>query len=137
MRVRVLLGSVAIFALTLATVVARPLAASPGQGGQAAPKNLQVLPKDSTNGQVVTIMRTFTAGLGVQCTYCHVADRSSDENPKKVIARKMLTMEMAVNDQLKDIGEPAPAGQSKVTCYTCHRGAEKPLTVPGAPGGGF
>jgi hypothetical protein len=134
MRVRVLVGSVAIFALTLAMVVARPQAASPLQ--QAAPKNLQVLPKDSTNQQVVTIMRTFTVGLGVQCTYCHVQDRSSDENPKKLVARKMLAMEMAVNDQfLKDVGEPAPAGQSKVTCYTCHRGAEKPLTAPPAGGG--
>ena len=29
-------------------------------------------------------MRTFTTGLGVQCTYCHVAGNyASDENPKK------------------------------------------------------
>jgi hypothetical protein len=134
MRVRVLIGSVAIFALTLAMVVARPLAATPPQ--QPAPKNLQVLPKDWTSAQVVTFMRTVTVGLGVQCTYCHVADRSSDEVPKKAIARKMLAMQMAINDQfLKDVGEPAPAGQTKVTCYTCHRGAEKPLTAPPAGGG--
>lgn len=138
MRVRVLVGSFAIFTLTLVMVVARPLAAPQGQApaGQTAPHNLQVLPKDWTQQQVVTLMRTFTAGLGQQCTYCHVADRASDEIPKKAIARKMIAMEMAINDQfLKDVGEPAPAGQFKVTCYTCHRGAEKPLTAPPAGGG--
>jgi len=79
-------------------VVARPLAAPQGQApaGQTAPHNLQVLPKDWTQQQVVTLMRTFTAGLGQQCTYCHVADRASDEIPKKAIARKMIAMEMAI-----------------------------------------
>jgi hypothetical protein len=133
MRVRVLLGSFAILTLTLVLVAARPLAAPQKP---PAPHNLQVLPKDWTNQQVTTLMRTFTAGLGQQCTYCHVADRSSDEIPKKLVARKMIAMEMAINDQfLKDVGAPAPAGQSKVTCYTCHRGAEKPLTAPPAGGG--
>jgi len=132
MRVRVLLSSFAIFTLALVMAAARPSAAQ-----QAGPKNLQVLPKDFTGQQVQAVMRTFTQGLGVQCTYCHVADRSSDENPKKLVGRKMLAMEMAINSQfLKDVGEPAPAGQNKVTCYTCHRGAEKPLTAPPA-GGGF
>lgn len=131
MRVRVFLGSFAILCLTIIMIAARPLAAQ-----QQAPKNLQVLPKDYTTQQVQMVMRTFTAGLGVQCNYCHVQDRSSDEMPHKVVARKMLSMEMAINDQfLKDVGEPAPAGQSKVTCYTCHRGTEKPLTAPPAGGG--
>ena len=136
MRVRLFLGSFAIFTLTLVAVVARPMAAPQAQA-PAAPHNLQVLPKDWTQQQVVALMRSaFTVGLGVQCTYCHVADRASDEVPKKGIARKMLTMEMAINDQfLKDVGQPAPAGQPKVTCYTCHRGAEKPLTAPPAGGG--
>lgn len=135
MRVRVLASSFAIFALTLVLVVARPLAAAPQGGAQAGPKNLQVLPKDYTLQQVTTVMRTFAAGLGVQCNYCHVADRSSDENPNKGIARKMLTMVNGINDTLKDVGQPVPAGQLKVTCYTCHRGAEKPLTAAPAGGG--
>jgi hypothetical protein len=104
---------------------------------QQAPQNLQVLPKDWTTQQVTTVMRTFTAGLGVQCTYCHVQDRSSDEMKTKQTARKMLTMSMAINDTfLKDIGEPPAAGAHKVTCYTCHRGTTKPLTAPPAAGGG-
>jgi len=113
----------------------------PGQGrGQApAPTNLQVLPKDWTGQQVTMMMRTFTAGLGVMCDHCHVGgpqDRAKDDKPEKATARKMIKMMMAINDDfLKDVGEPAEAGKSKVTCYTCHRGAVKPLTAP-PPGGG-
>lgn len=39
---------------------------------QAAPKNLQVLPKDTPPQQVVAQMQQFTRALGVQCAYCHV-----------------------------------------------------------------
>ena len=108
-----------------------------GRGGRA-PQNLQVLPKDMTGQQVQMFMRTFTAALGVECTHCHVQDRASDEKPTKVMARKMMQMTAAINgDLLKGIGEPAPEGTSKVTCFTCHRGALKPLTAPVPGGGGF
>src|SRR5262245_41474555 len=52
-----------------------------GQGGppqQQPPKNLQVLPKDTPRPEVVARMRTFTAALGVQCVYCHVAAKLPD-----------------------------------------------------------
>jgi hypothetical protein len=113
------------------------------QGQQAprppqAPQNLQVLPKDMTLQQVQQTMRGFTAALGVECSHCHVGtmqERAKDDNPKKAIARKMLQMTAAINkDLLKDIGEPAADGAAKVTCFTCHRGAIKPLTAPGGGG---
>ena len=109
----------------------------PPAGQQAArvPQNLQVLPKDMTFQQVQQTMRTFTAALGVECSHCHVGtmqERAKDDNPKKGIARKMLAMTAAINkDMLKDVGEPAAAGVNKVTCFTCHRGAIKPLNAPG------
>jgi hypothetical protein len=114
------------------------------QGGQAPQPllNLQVLPKTMTRQEVTALMRSFTAALGVQCNHCHVggptsADRSKDELPAKAMARKMLQLSMTINtDLLKDVGTPAPEGTRKVTCYTCHRGALKPLTAPAA-GGGF
>ena len=140
----------ALFATVLASVVGAGIYAQ-GQapGGQPAgrqgaapqartPQNLQVLPKDLTLQQVQQTMRGFTAALGVECAHCHVGgmqDRAKDDNPKKAVARKMLQMTMALNKDLASIGEPAPAGASKVTCFTCHRGALKPLTAP-PPGGG-
>jgi hypothetical protein len=54
--------------------------------------------------------------------------------PAKATARKMMALLQMINgDLLKGIGEPAPAGQSKVTCYTCHRGERAPQTAPGPP----
>ena len=108
-------------------------ASAPDQGGQAGPaKNLQVLPKDWTSQQVGQFMRNYVApGLGVQCNFCHVQDRSSDEMKEKVVARKMLAMMMAANDALKGVGDPAAPGTYKVTCYMCHRGQQKPVGAPG------
>jgi hypothetical protein len=100
-----------------------------------------VLPKDTTGQQVQALMRTFTAALGVECTHCHVGtpqERAKDDKPEKAKARKMIQMVAAINDDLlKGFGEPAAPGTAKVTCFTCHRGALKPLTAPPPGGGGF
>ena len=99
------------------------------------PQNLKVLPKDIARPALTAIMRGYTAALGVQCNHCHVEDntkRASDENPKKDIARKMIKMTMDINaTYLQGVGDPALPDQPKVTCYTCHRGAVKPLTAAG------
>ena len=97
---------------------------------QAAPTNLQVLPKDWTRRQVVEVMRTFTAALGVRCSDCHAEDDdASDEKEMKQIARAMLRMSMAINDTylaaLPDRDEPA----LRVTCITCHRGVAHPEPI--------
>ena len=115
------------------------------EGQQPAPVNLKVLPKDMPRPDVVRIMRTFAQGLGVRCQHCHVGegndlskfDFASDAKPTKETARKMLTMVMEINNKhLAGVGEAPAAGANKVTCYTCHRGTTKPLTVaPPAPPG--
>lgn len=88
------------------------------------PQNLKIL-KVTDGREVGQIMRTFTTGLGVQCNYCHVQDRASDENPKKEVARHMIQMAM-------DINKNFPDGKMHVTCYTCHRGEAEPKTAPEA-----
>jgi hypothetical protein len=111
-----------------------------GRGRGGPPQNLKVLPKEWTIQQVQMYMRTFAGALGVECSHCHVgtmAERARDDNPKKDVARKMIAMVNAINgDLLKNVGEPPADGAAKVTCYTCHRGAIKPLTAP-PPGGGY
>ena len=119
-----------------------PPAGAPPAGGRqgGAPlQNLKVFPKDITRPALTTIMRGFTAALGVQCNHCHVEDmsqRASDDNPKKDIARKMLKMTMDINSTyMQGVGTAATTTapeQPKVTCFTCHRGAVKPLTAAGA-----
>lgn len=104
------------------------------------PTNLQALPKDIPVKQLIQTMRSFTQGLGVRCQHCHVFkgddpndlstfDFANDDKESKKTARTMIRMAMAINtDYLKDIGEARPAGELKVTCYTCHRGETKPAT---------
>ena len=87
------------------------------------PTNLKVL-KASTGAEVRQIMRTFTAGLGVQCSYCHVQGNFvSDDNPKKEVARHMIQMTTNINSNFHD-------GKMHVTCFTCHRGEAEPKTAP-------
>ena len=90
------------------------------------PKNLKVLKVPPTD--LMATMQSFRLGLGVQCDFCHVkGDFASDENPKKDIARKMIVLAQDVNGKFSD-------GKEHVTCYTCHRGTQQPLTAaPPAP----
>jgi hypothetical protein len=87
------------------------------------PTNLKVL-KVKTGQEVGQVMRTFTAGLGVQCVYCHVQGNfANDENPKKDTARHMIRMTQEINAKFPD-------GKMHVSCYTCHRGEAEPKTAP-------
>lgn len=121
-------------------------AAAYAQGPAAAPKpapqrNLKVLPAEIPQERLLAIMRNYTAALGVKCTFCHVGqdgkretmDFASDANPHKDITRRMMVMTRRINEQdfgVKDFT------QSKVNCYTCHRGSPQPLLAavdPNAP----
>ena len=96
------------------------LAASPQQQGPAH-KNLKVLPQDT---DIRATMGAFRTALGQQCTFCHVqGDFASDANPKKEIARHMITMTQQVNGNFSE-------GKLRVSCYTCHRGEPEPKTAP-------
>jgi photosynthetic reaction center cytochrome c subunit len=104
--------------------------APPPKKGGGGPKNLKVLTPDELRSGV---MMKFVAALGVGqsggCNFCHVQDRSSDENPKKVTARMMITMVKDINSK---IATGAGTEKEFVTCYTCHRGKTEPETAPGA-----
>ena len=134
--VRSFLAAGLMFVCVLAVAATKTSAQDPPPAGQTAPlQNLQVLPKEMTRPEVTALMRTFTQALGVQCSHCHVGspqERFKDEKEQKATARKMLKMVMAINVDPMGVkpGEP-----SKVTCYSCHRGALKPLTAPPAGGG--
>ena len=102
--------------------------------------NLQVLPKDISRPELVTMMRGFSGQTGSRCSHCHLGeegndlstyDFASDARPLKAVARKMMLMTRAINGPLLEgVGTPAAAGTQKVTCYTCHRGVKKPETAP-------
>lgn len=91
-------------------------------------KNVQVL-KDVPSGQFLQYMRSFNQSLGVQCDFCHVQDRSSDEKHEKVVARQMITMSHEINEKFFN-------GKMEVRCYTCHKGVHHPVSQPPAAEGG-
>lgn len=92
---------------------------APKQGRGGPPKNLKVLKPE----EVRPAMGAMRASLGQNCDFCHVQDRASDDNPKKLIARNMMEMVNHINGQFPD-------GKTHVTCYTCHRGKNVPDTAP-------
>jgi hypothetical protein len=137
-------------------------------GGQAAPaqnaaqsqmlaenvfKNVTALrgiPVDEFMGT----MGVFSAALGFSCEDCHTASSNDwanyakDVSPRKQMARQMVRMMAEINKQ--NFG-----GRQVVTCFTCHRGSNRPkvtasltilygapppeeldvLVTPAAPGG--
>ena len=112
-----------------------------GRGGQAAAaapvgapllsdqafKNIQALkgiPVDDFMGT----MGIMSASLGFDCSDCHDAAGTDKVNwaadtPRKVTARKMVNMVTAINRD--NFG-----GRQVVTCWTCHRNRDKPVTTP-------
>jgi hypothetical protein len=144
---RLIRVSVGIGAFILTASVAGLFAQAPAQGGVAGrgqtpppPQNLQVLPKDMAREELIATMRGYTAGLGVQCNYCHVQegrggrnDFATDEKAPKKTARVMITMMNHVNETLASgLGKPA-ADITRVQCATCHRGEAIPKNPPPPP----
>ena len=101
-----------------------PAQAAPGQKlAEQQFKNIQVL-KGIPADQLIPAMQFIAASLGVECEFCHVREKmdSDDKKPKK-IARQMMTMMFEINADNFD-------SRLQVTCFTCHRGAEMPVSVP-------
>jgi len=69
-------------ALGIALVVSAAAPVAQRGRGAAAPTNLQVLPKDTPQQDVVALMQQFTQALGVQCLYCHV---QAEPDPPPVV----------------------------------------------------
>jgi hypothetical protein len=103
---------------------------------EEAPKNLKVLPKNTSAEDVHKIMRTFTKSLGVRCDYCHVGTPQegkpfpkfnfpADDKTEKNIARKMMAMVDSIN--INFISKMGESDFEQITCVTCHRGNIKPM----------
>jgi hypothetical protein len=128
---RLLTAVVAVFAFAFTSAAFRASEQLPQKF-----TNLSVLPKDIAARDLVDIMKQFCFDLDVRCEHCHQGegndlskfDFASDARPAKATARVMLRMVAAINDDhLKRL---AATPESKVTCYTCHRGAPKPAAPP-------
>ncbi|MEN3334720.1 MAG: photosynthetic reaction center cytochrome c subunit [Blastocatellia bacterium] len=80
-------------------------------------KNIQIL-KGLPADRLLKIMFAFKESLGVDCTFCHIKDQfEKDDKTEKQMARKMIAIVKDANAKL---------GAARVSCYTCHRGQQRP-----------
>ena len=110
-------------------------AAPSGQPGGPKPqlsedafKNVRVL-RGIPVREFMNTMGFFSASLSLNCTDCHGSASASDwanyaiDTPLKIRARQMMMMVSTINES--NFG-----GRPFVTCYTCHRGSQKPKVIP-------
>ena len=108
-------------------------------GGQQGPEQELPMAEDVfTNVQMLRgipvdefmeTMGFFSASTRLSCEDCHVVEsagdwsRYADDTPRKDTARRMIAMVTAIN-------RANFAGQRLVTCWSCHRGTNRPDVVP-------
>jgi photosynthetic reaction center cytochrome c subunit len=122
--------------LRWAAIVACGAACASGQNtpqskpllSEQAFKNVRVL-KGIPVSEFMATMGFFSASLGENCTHCHVEesggnwDKYADDNANKETARRMIGMMAAINKSYF-------GGRRVVTCYSCHRGLDRPKVIP-------
>jgi hypothetical protein len=128
--------SLAGSAIVLLAAACASVRAQPAEPAPAAPapqfRNLKVLPAAIPRENLMALMRSMSGALGVECSHCHAGapgklDFASDAKREKDVARAMMLMVRRINEQDLKVTDWR---ESKVTCFTCHRGAVKPLTAP-------
>jgi hypothetical protein len=85
-------------------------------------KNIRVL-RGLPASQLYPVMSLMSNSLGVTCAHCHTEFFEEESRDEKQAAREMILLTRTIN-RMQFQGEPT------VTCYTCHRGAEYPATMP-------
>jgi hypothetical protein len=107
------------------------------QGGQAAAskpptvdetfKNVQAL-KGLTVDDFMLTMGIMSAAVGSDCVGCHPSAGTDNvdwalDTPRKRTARRMVQMVATINRD--NFG-----GRQVITCWSCHRGRDRPATTP-------
>jgi hypothetical protein len=91
-------------------------------------KNVRVLRGISVD-EFMGTMGVFSAALGISCADCHMDSDANweayalDTVSKKVTARRMIQM-------VTNLNKASFGGRQVVTCYTCHRGSDRPKVTP-------
>jgi hypothetical protein len=93
-------------------------------------KNIKVL-TGLPDSQLIPVMNFMAASLGRRCNFCHVTDKGRDgyaldDKPEKNTAREMIKMVL-------DLHKQKFPGASEISCFTCHRGQQHPVSVPPLP----
>jgi photosynthetic reaction center cytochrome c subunit len=90
-------------------------------------KNVQALKGIGVDDFMLT-MGIMSAAVGSDCVGCHPSAGTDHvdwalDTPRKRTARRMVQMVIALN-------RDSFGGRQVVTCWTCHRGRDRPVTTP-------
>jgi hypothetical protein len=103
-------------------------AAAPSRGPMVEDvfKNVQALRGIAVDDFMLT-MGIMSAAVGSDCVGCHPSAGTTEvdwalDTPRKRIARRMVQMVTAINRDNFN-------GRQVVTCWTCHRGRDRPVTT--------
>lgn len=117
-------GALAIGWIALAT----PQTAVAQSGGSTKTagevfKNVTQL-KDIPADQLMPSMQLISIALGVECSFCHAPGKmEADDKPAKKTTRVMIAMTAEIN-------KTHFGGRQQMSCYSCHRGSERPMGTP-------
>lgn len=124
-----------LLALTLFTIVSysitaprslaqnQPSAEPREKAAEQVYRSIQVF-KGLPASQLYPAMNFISGALGVTCAHCHVPNQfEKEDKAAKQTARRMIEMTRTLNRS--SFGEA-----QAVTCYTCHRGQARPVSVP-------
>jgi outer membrane lipoprotein-sorting protein len=124
--------AVSLASFGIATPAQTPAAAAPTQEKtvEQTRKNIQVL-KGLPDSQLIPVMNFFAASTGRRCNFCHINrngqwDYPADDKPEKATAREMIKMVL-------DLHKQKFTGSTEISCYTCHRGRNQPVSLPPLP----
>jgi photosynthetic reaction center cytochrome c subunit len=98
-----------------------------GQKAEDVFKNVKVL-KGISVKEFMDTMGFFAASTGLNCADCHVSEKdwdayAKDDRPQKLTARRMVVMVNGINRSYF-------GGRRVLTCWSCHRGGDKPTVTP-------
>ena len=110
------------FAQNFLAAMSFPTAPKPGGAG---PRNLQILPKTTTNAELEKVMNGFGEQLGVKCEFCHGPQQEKDDKPHKADARRMMTLVLEMKAKRASYFGPR-VKEGVITCGMCHQGKSEP-----------
>jgi len=128
MTMRAAIGAVLVsaFAASLHLAAQTPQPAAKPRMVEDVFKNVQVLKGIGVDDFMLT-MGIMSAAVGSDCVGCHPSAGTDHvdwalDTPRKRTARRMVEMVAALNRDSFN-------GRQVVTCWTCHRGRDKPVTT--------
>jgi photosynthetic reaction center cytochrome c subunit len=127
--IRFFIAATVIFILN-AGLASAQTQAPPAKGllSEQAFKNIKVL-KGIPVDEFMATMGFFSSSLAENCLYCHVEESAgnwskfAEDNAHKNRARGMIAMVNNINKMYFN-------GQREITCYSCHRGGQRPKVTP-------